>query len=670
MSWWEATRPRPRSRPTEAKHRKVVRRYHLASRPQATRPLSRATEADPRVPESPRVSSPPGQTRPGFRCELLENVKGTDLRGAPGEYAVIRFGGFPHPVTLRDALARCCGTQTDPAAFERSVELSARANWTQIQGNPRSPGDSVIPPGTSLTLYCHRRPVSRHEVKLTVAEPCDCLTRLIYIYLHWIKQAEAGSNDRSRPLHQQQAKFEEARRLQGVLSRLLRVSALLVVKATATAAGEGTAAIDQALGKALQEADEAAKRTGQQGVDWDCRKSGSEWPEPTMSLADMDHLAGLIRDAGTEAANEIRKIERSFAYLVGGLRRILAGLSPSQVLGKDLPIWMMPIAAAYGLLWTPLDVAAGVLEGTAGLLEDPISTATAFKEYVLNRFRDAARDLKLKESGLGDAELLNVFGLATRYVMADMLGLTAMMEGASRWDLREHRRLEGTEALERLLQGGATLSAIILTPLAMQKLKRFMEAKKLKACPERGTVAEPRGAGEGPGQATVPGERTGGIPEETRPGPRREPRPGDPPEPVDDAIRRHNEDRSAPLQKPSTVVKPVPPESLIRRDVTIDMRDAPPGSRKNAQGFPRDSGWFWKRLLKERPEFFSKENAKLINGGRAPIIDNQWLEHFPSHRIFSGDKLIHHHIDQGAIATPMPATAHGKVWHSDLHPNR
>jgi hypothetical protein len=301
MSWWQATRPGPRPRPTEAKHRQVVRRYHLASRPGPTRTAPRPTEARPPAPESPREPRPAGETRPGFRCEPLEIVKGTNLRGAPGEYAVIRFGGFSHPVTLRDALARCCGTQTDPAAFEGSIELSAQANWREIQGNPRSPGDSVIPPGKSLTLYCHRRPVRKSEVTVPIKDPCDCLTRLIYIRFSWHRHAAKVADAARSP--DELTKAMEARNLnRKILATLLGVQALHARKAAATALGQDATAIDRALRDAYRQAEKDGF-----DIDWDCKRATSEWRGVELNLEELDEFDRMAKAAAKGTGEAVRK---------------------------------------------------------------------------------------------------------------------------------------------------------------------------------------------------------------------------------------------------------------------------------------------------------------------------------------------------------------------------
>ena len=109
------------------------------------------------------------------------------------------------------------------------------------------------------------------------------------------------------------------------------------------------------------------------------------------------------------------------------------------------------------------------------------------------------------------------------------------------------------------------------------------------------------------------------------------------------------------------------PDSYFSR-VVIDMRNAPAGSDINAAGFPRNGRWFFRQLRESNAEFFSESNIKAINEGRAPIVDAKWVEHHPQHVSFIGDKLIHHHIEQGPHAVALPETIHVS-WNNLLHKN-
>ncbi len=132
----------------------------------------------------------------------------------------------------------------------------------------------------------------------------------------------------------------------------------------------------------------------------------------------------------------------------------------------------------------------------------------------------------------------------------------------------------------------------------------------------------------------------------------------------DNPIRFHDKDGNLPEQG---TVDP-PDVKKIQSGPQVDMTNAPAGSSTNAAGYPRNGPWFWRQMLSEHPEMFSQENAAEIRSGRAPRIDDKWIDFNPSHSAYKGDKLIHHHIDQGKMATGVPETVHNK-FRSQLHTN-
>ena len=104
---------------------------------------------------------------------------------------------------------------------------------------------------------------------------------------------------------------------------------------------------------------------------------------------------------------------------------------------------------------------------------------------------------------------------------------------------------------------------------------------------------------------------------------------------------------------------------------TVNMEGARglPGSTLNASGEVRNANYFWQALLNREPQMFSKGNTYKINElGLSPKVDKTWVKHNPAHQNFKNNTL-HHHIDQGAIAVPLPQTVHEK-WTSVLHPNK
>jgi RHS repeat-associated protein len=107
-----------------------------------------------------------------------------------------------------------------------------------------------------------------------------------------------------------------------------------------------------------------------------------------------------------------------------------------------------------------------------------------------------------------------------------------------------------------------------------------------------------------------------------------------------------------------------PPKGLMKGK-KVDMTGAPKSSALTAKGFPRNSRWFWKRMLTENPKMFSSTNTQLIKAGVAPVVDPKWVEFNPSHSGYKG-KLIHHHVDQGRFAVGIPDQAHKKYF-SKIH---
>ena len=78
---------------------------------------------------------------------------------------------------------------------------------------------------------------------------------------------------------------------------------------------------------------------------------------------------------------------------------------------------------------------------------------------------------------------------------------------------------------------------------------------------------------------------------------------------------------------------------MVDRRYSINMNRAPTGTGSapsatagvNANGYPRNGPWFWRQLRDRNRNLFSPENIRKINRGEAPIVDKQWLQHFPSH---------------------------------------
>ena len=110
-------------------------------------------------------------------------------------------------------------------------------------------------------------------------------------------------------------------------------------------------------------------------------------------------------------------------------------------------------------------------------------------------------------------------------------------------------------------------------------------------------------------------------------------------------------------------------DKLIDKRFAVDMKNAPDGSAENAAGHPRDGPWFWRELLKKHPELFDSENSVAIRAGRAPVVNAKWVKALPNYRPYLKGKLVHHHVDQGRIAAPLPESVH-RQYHAGLHPVR
>jgi RHS repeat-associated protein len=98
----------------------------------------------------------------------------------------------------------------------------------------------------------------------------------------------------------------------------------------------------------------------------------------------------------------------------------------------------------------------------------------------------------------------------------------------------------------------------------------------------------------------------------------------------------------------------------------LDMNNAPSSSPTNAKGFSRNGIWFWKEALKQNPEMFNSSNKWRIENNIAPTVNDQWIKYNPSHVAYKGDKLIHHHIDQGRFAVGIPEKVH-RTFFKELH---
>jgi hypothetical protein len=90
-----------------------------------------------------------------------------------------------------------------------------------------------------------------------------------------------------------------------------------------------------------------------------------------------------------------------------------------------------------------------------------------------------------------------------------------------------------------------------------------------------------------------------------------------------------------------------------------------------ANGGVRNRQAFWGEWSAAYPETLSDANRSLIARPRpsSPLVDDQWIEHFPEAAANRGEMLVHHHLDCGPMAIPLPQSVHGfapgyGIWHA------
>uniref|UniRef100_UPI0005707ECE RHS repeat-associated core domain-containing protein n=1 Tax=Zooshikella ganghwensis TaxID=202772 RepID=UPI0005707ECE len=90
--------------------------------------------------------------------------------------------------------------------------------------------------------------------------------------------------------------------------------------------------------------------------------------------------------------------------------------------------------------------------------------------------------------------------------------------------------------------------------------------------------------------------------------------------------------------------------------------------KKTMNGGIRNSKKFWSQWKESYSNTLSPENIARINAKRSPVVDSEWIKHFPEHEKFLDETIIHHHLDYGPDAIPLPNTVHAKqpgwgIWH-------
>jgi hypothetical protein len=92
----------------------------------------------------------------------------------------------------------------------------------------------------------------------------------------------------------------------------------------------------------------------------------------------------------------------------------------------------------------------------------------------------------------------------------------------------------------------------------------------------------------------------------------------------------------------------------------------------NVLGYARSAKLFWARLLEDdkgrvdEERILSDSNRRRIEKGRAARVDRVWIASHPGALSYRGERLVHHHWDQGPWALAFPETAHRK-YTKELH---
>jgi hypothetical protein len=95
------------------------------------------------------------------------------------------------------------------------------------------------------------------------------------------------------------------------------------------------------------------------------------------------------------------------------------------------------------------------------------------------------------------------------------------------------------------------------------------------------------------------------------------------------------------------------------------------GGTPTKNGGLRDRTQYWEEYSRKYPDHISSSNAYRINElDLSPHVDTQWTNYFPDHAPYMGEPLIHHHLDYGPIAIPLPEAVHSAqpgwgFWHAD-----
>jgi filamentous hemagglutinin len=91
-------------------------------------------------------------------------------------------------------------------------------------------------------------------------------------------------------------------------------------------------------------------------------------------------------------------------------------------------------------------------------------------------------------------------------------------------------------------------------------------------------------------------------------------------------------------------------------------------SNMTASGVPRENPKEWKRLQNlwdsiGLDDILSAANREKIANRLTPIVDEDWVRHFPGDFTLMGEKISMHHINRSPLTVPLPRTRHLKDAH-------
>lgn len=99
-----------------------------------------------------------------------------------------------------------------------------------------------------------------------------------------------------------------------------------------------------------------------------------------------------------------------------------------------------------------------------------------------------------------------------------------------------------------------------------------------------------------------------------------------------------------------------------KRQLLVPMRYKGIGiSGSNSQGWEVNSKYYFEKLKESCPEAFNLKNSRLIEQGKAPYINAQFVKHFPEYKSFvkQGKVILHHHhIGRNGMAVALPKDVH------------